>query len=143
MTIDVATGIYLRSEGERLLFGLSRPDEQPGYNIAVDWEWMETVLERADTRFPWLLEAPLDPSGAWAGTYDLTPDHYPILGRLPEESEWLNACGFSGHGVMQAPMAGLLTAEEALDGKAHTLDISTLRIDRLRGHELRVEQMVL
>ena len=101
------------------------------------------AFERAEARFPWLLDAPLDSSGAWAGTYEVTPDNFPILGRLPEEPEWVNACGFSGHGVMQGPMAGLLTAEEVLDGRAHTVDIDVLRIDRLRGEGVRVEAMVL
>ena len=104
---------------------------------------MEVVLERAEARFPWLLDAPLDNSGAWAGTYEVTPDHFPILGRLPEDELFVNACGFSGHGVMQAPMAGLLTAEEVLDGAAHSADIAALRIDRLRGAQVRVESMVL
>lgn len=143
MTIDVATGVYLRSEGERLLFGLSRPDEEHGYNTAIDWPWMETVLERAEARFPWLLDAPLDPSGAWAGTYEITPDSFPVLGRLPEAQDWVNACGFSGHGVMQGPMAGLLVAEEVIDGRAHTVDIDPLRIDRLRGGAMRTDKMVL
>jgi sarcosine oxidase subunit beta len=143
MTIDVATGVFLRSEGERLLFGLSRLDEAFGYNTSVDWEWMETVLERAESRFPWLLDAPLDQSGAWAGTYEVTPDNFPVLGRLPEAQDWVNACGFSGHGVMQGPMAGLLVAEEVLDGGAHSVDIDPLRIDRLRSGDMRVDAMVL
>jgi sarcosine oxidase subunit beta len=104
---------------------------------------METVLETAGQRFPWLLDAPLDPSGAWAGTYEVTPDHFPILGALPEESKWINACGFSGHGVMQAPFVGKLIAEELCDGKSHSIDIEPLRIDRLRDGRLRSETMVL
>jgi sarcosine oxidase subunit beta len=38
--------------------------------------------------------------------------------------------GFSGHGVMHGPIAGLLMAEEILDGRAHTLDIAPLRYER-------------
>jgi sarcosine oxidase subunit beta len=143
MTIDLGSGIFLRSEGERLLFGLARADEPAGYNTSVDWDWMETVLETAGQRFPWLLDTPLDPSGAWAGTYEVTPDHFPILGALPEEPNWINACGFSGHGVMQAPYIGKLIAEELCDGKSHSIDIEPLRIDRLRDGRLRSETMVL
>jgi sarcosine oxidase subunit beta len=143
MTIDLKSGIFMRSEGERLLFGLARADEPPGYNTAVDWDWMETVLETAGERFPWLLDTPLDPSGAWAGTYEITPDHFPILGALPEEPTWINACGFSGHGVMQAPYIGQLIAEELCDGKSHSIDIEPLRINRLRDGRLLSETMVL
>ena len=143
MTIDLSSGFYLRSEGERLLFGMSKHDEPLGYNTSVDWEWMETVLEVGGQRYPWLLDAPIDPSGAWAGTYEISPDHFPILGALPEEPNWINACGFSGHGVMQAPYIGRLIAEEVVDGKAHSIDIEPLRINRLRDGVLRSETMVL
>jgi len=60
MTIDVATGVYMRSEGTRLLFAGARPDESDGYNTAVDWPWMEKLLGIAIERFPWLEELPLD-----------------------------------------------------------------------------------
>ena len=142
MTIDLNTGFFLRSEGERLLFGLARADEPAGYNVAVDWDWMETVMEIGGERFPWLLDAPLDNSGAWAGTYEITPDHFPILGALPEEPTWINACGFSGHGVMQSPYVGQLMAEEICDGKAHSIDIEPLRIGRFRDGRLLNETMV-
>jgi sarcosine oxidase subunit beta len=55
---------------------------------------------------------------------------------------YVDASGFSGHGIMHAPAAGLLIAEEILDGRAHTIDIDELRIARFRearlGHETHV-----
>jgi hypothetical protein len=44
MTIDLRTGVYLRSERPRLLFGGARPDQADGYGLSVDWPWMETLL---------------------------------------------------------------------------------------------------
>ena len=44
-TIDTASGFYMRKEGEKLLMGVSNESEPPGENLAVDWDWMETVLE--------------------------------------------------------------------------------------------------
>ena len=44
MTIDLGTGMYVRSEGPRLLFGAARPDQPDGYDVSVDWPWMESVL---------------------------------------------------------------------------------------------------
>ncbi|MCE7003048.1 FAD-binding oxidoreductase [Kibdelosporangium philippinense] len=70
MTVDVATGAFLRSEGDRVLFGLSRPDETPGYQTIVDWSWMEQTLIEATGRFPWLADHPLDQAACWAGTYE-------------------------------------------------------------------------
>jgi sarcosine oxidase subunit beta len=131
MTIDVGTGVYLRSDGPRLLFGCSDKNELPGYRTSVSWDWLEPTLEAGCTRFPWLADLPLDRAVAWAGTSDTSPDHQAILGRMPEAPSWLNACGFSGHGVMQAPAVGRLIAEEALDGRAHSIDMDPLRITRL------------
>ena len=69
MTIDVATGVYLRSEGTRLLFAGARPDQLDGYDITVDWPWMEMLLGQATVRFPWLADLPLDRAACWSGTY--------------------------------------------------------------------------
>ncbi|RDD85271.1 FAD-binding oxidoreductase [Streptomyces parvulus] len=132
MTIDVGSGVYLRSEGDRLLFAAAKPDEADGYRVSVDWPWMEKVLEAGTVRFPWLADLPLDRAGCWAGTYENTPDHYPVLGESADAPGWVNACGFSGHGVIQAPMAGQLVAEEIVDGD-HSLDITALRLERFAG----------
>ena len=132
MTIDAGSGVFLRSEGDRLLFSVARTDEPHGYVTNVDWEWMETVLETACPRFPWLADVPLDRAACWAGTYEITPDNLPILGAHPDATGWIDACGFSGHGVMQAPEIGRLIAEEVIDGAAHSLDITPLRHQRSR-----------
>jgi sarcosine oxidase, subunit beta len=39
----------------------------------------------------------------WAGSYDVTPDNSPILGRTPELPNLLQMSGFVGHGFMMAP----------------------------------------
>ncbi len=131
MTIDVGTGVYLRSDGDRLLFGRANEAEPPGYRTDVDWAWLEPVLEVACRRFPWLADVPIDAGACWAGTYEMTADHRPFLGEMPAAPGWVNACGFSGHGVMQAPAVGRLIAEEVIEGRAHSIDIDPLRIDRL------------
>jgi sarcosine oxidase subunit beta len=54
MTVDIETGVYLCSDGPRSLFGACRPDEVEGYNLSRDWPWLESVIEMAMGRFPWL-----------------------------------------------------------------------------------------
>jgi len=54
----------------------------------------------------------------------------PILGRHPDLPSFINAAGFSGHGIMHSPATGVIIAEEVLDGRAHTFDIDPLRIER-------------
>ena len=140
LTVDVATGFYLRSEADRVLFGRSRPDEPPGFTTGIDWAWFEQVLGAGVGRFPWLADVGIDMRASWWGYYEVTPDHNPILGRMPEASGWVNACGFSGHGVQQAPAVGRVIAEEIVTGRATTIDIDALRIDRFtrgRGHAER------
>ena len=130
MTIDLGSGTYVRSEGTRLLFGGARPDQPDGYDISVDWPWRESLLELAVVRFPWLADLPLDPAGCWAGTYENTPDHHGILGPDPAAPTWINACGFSGHGLMQAPEIGRLVSEQVTQGAITSLDTSALRLER-------------
>ncbi|MDT4911804.1 MAG: hypothetical protein QOC66_932 [Pseudonocardiales bacterium] len=130
MTIDLGTGVFVRSEGSRLLFAAARPDQEDGYDVSVDWPWMEKVLELAVPRFPWLADLPLDRSGCWAGTYENSPDHHGILGADPDRPTWVNACGFSGHGLMQAPEIGRLVAEQIARGAITSIDTSALGLER-------------
>lgn len=133
MTCDMATGVYLRSEGDRLLFGMSRPGQTDGYDTEVDWDWLEGLLTIADDRFPWLGDLPLDARACWAGTYENTPDAKPLIGPEPSAPGWIHACGFSGHGVMQAPEVGRLVAEQVTDGAITSLDVSSLGPERFAG----------
>ena len=141
-SFDVSSGFYIRKEGRALLFGLTNPDEPSSECLDVDWAWMETVLEAGMRRFPMLEEARLAHDRCWSGLYEVTPDHMPILGRHPELANYVDASGFSGHGVMHSPATGLLMAEEILDGRAHTIDIDELRVERFAGRELRHETNV-
>jgi sarcosine oxidase, subunit beta len=88
------------------------------------------VLEIAVARFPWLAGLPLDRAACWAGTYENSPDHHGILGADPAAATWINACGFSGHGLMQAPEIGRLAAEQVTRGAITSIDASALRIER-------------
>jgi len=130
MTIDLASGVYVRTEGDRLLFGGPASPHSAGYSTEVDWAWMEEVLYRGIPRFPWLAELPLDRAASWAGTYEMSPDSQGILGPHPDAPAWFNACGFSGHGFMQAPEIGRLVAEEVVTGQISSVDVTPLRIQR-------------
>jgi sarcosine oxidase subunit beta len=126
--IDFSCSLYFHREGQGLLTGMSKHDEPPGFDTSVDDDWRLAHLERAMERLPLLAEAEI--SAEWAGLYEVTPDDQPILGKLPQV-EGLYACaGFSGHGLMHGPAAGMLLAEEILDGRAHSIDIDSLRYAR-------------
>ncbi len=138
-TFDVSSGFYIRKEGRGLLFGLSNPNEPSSERLDVDWGWLDTVLEAGVDRFPVLEDARLAEKKCWAGLYEITPDHMPILGRHPDLPNYLDASGFSGHGVMHSPATGLLMAEEIQDGRARTIEIDDLRITRFTERAGAVE----
>lgn len=52
--------------------------------------------------------------------------------RCPRSRPYV-AAGFSGHGFMHSPGTGQLIAEEMLDGRASTLDITDLSLERFRS----------
>jgi sarcosine oxidase subunit beta len=128
LTVDLDSGLWFRSEGQRLIFGLSNPADT-GFAEGIDWPWLETTYEAALPRFPWFERLAIDRRASWWGYYEDTPDHNAILGRMPGAAGWINACGFSGHGVQQAAAVGKLIAQEAL-GEPPSIGIESLRIER-------------
>jgi sarcosine oxidase subunit beta len=145
LTIDVGSGFYMRHEGESILMGGcgSNPAELSSYNTTVDWEWFNYVLEQGLARFPILEQACLAEQQCWAGLYEITPDNNPILGRHPSLEGYVDASGFSGHGIMHSPASGMLIAEEILDGRARTIDIDELRITRFQAGALQAEHNII
>ena len=126
--IDFAQSLYFHREGPGVLTGMSNADEPAGFDQSVDETWESIHLESAMRRLPVLAEAGV--ISRWAGLYEVTPDAHPILGKVPEVEGFLVICGFSGHGFQHGPACGLLMAEEILDGRAHTLDVSSLDLAR-------------
>jgi sarcosine oxidase subunit beta len=139
--IDFARSLYFHREGEGLLTGMSNPDQAPGFDESIDEEWELTHLETAVDRLPLLAHAGLQ--AHWAGLYEVTPDAHPIIGRVPGLDGFVVVTGFSGHGFMHGPIAGLLVSEIILDGRAHTLDISELAYERFAEGRLVREYNVI
>ncbi len=138
LTIDLATGVYVRSEGDRVLFGRDNLDQDFGFTEGVDDEWLEHVLLTGVDRFPWWAEMGIDLPGSWWGYYGVSPDNSPIIGLHPDAEGWVDACGFSGHGIMHAPATGVAVAELVADGTTTTVDVDHFRHTRF-GEDLEVE----
>ena len=143
MVVDMATGFHFRPEGQGLLLAWNDPEETPGYKTNFDPAFVEKILTRAVDRVPCLESVEVNPKRAWAGLYEMTPDHYPIIGPAPHVRGLYFANGFSGHGVMHSPAIGQLVAEEIVDGRPHTLDLSPLRPTRFAEGDLNVEAAVI
>jgi sarcosine oxidase, subunit beta len=140
-TVFFPDSLYFHREGQGILTGRSNHDETPGFKMEVDPEWEQVHLEEAIRRMPLLAEAGL--MSSWAGLYEVTPDAQPILGRVGKVQGLSVMAGFSGHGFMHGPAAGLLMAEEIVDGKAHTIDIEPFRFDRFAEGALAPERNVI
>src|SRR3989441_9601749 len=52
LTIEFATGRYPHRESGGVLLGMADPNEKPGFDDGVNWDFMPTVVERALSRFP-------------------------------------------------------------------------------------------
>jgi len=125
---DFAGNIYFHREGPGLLLGWSNPDQAPGFDQSLDEESAFIHLEASAGRMPLLERTGI--ARRWGGLYEITPDHHPIIGPVEGPAGFYVLAGFSGHGFMHGPAAGLLLAEEILDGRSATLDLAPLRLER-------------
>ncbi len=126
MVIDFDTTFYFHREGAGLLFGMGDPSEQPGFDMTVKWDFLPDVTDAAVRRLPALAEASV--THAWAGLYEMTPDHNPVIGRLGLDGFYAIA-GFSGHGFQHAPAAGRILADVML-GRDPRFDLAPFAFER-------------
>ncbi len=140
MIVDVASGLYSHNESKGLLLGWADKNRKPSFDISVEPEYTDAILEKALHRIPKLETAEI--ANQWAGLYESTPDHLAIIGWEPEVKGMFHCCGFSGHGIMHAPAAGLITAQ-MISGKEPSIDIRSLLPERFAKGELVVETNVI
>jgi len=130
MIIDMSNGFHFRPEALGFLLAWNDPEETPGYKTDFDPAFIEKVLTRAADRVPLFENLAVNPKRAWAGLYEMTPDHHPILGEAMGAPGFFLANGFSGHGVMHAPATGKILADLILTGKTDLIDASLLGLSR-------------
>jgi len=140
MIVDVASGLYSHKESKGLLLGWADKSVEPSFDISIDPDYTDNILERALDRMPQLETAEV--ANQWAGLYETTPDHRAIIGREPSVANLFHVVGFSGHGLMHAPAAGMVTSE-ILAGKEPTIDISDLSPDRFANGIVAEETNVI
>lgn len=138
MIIDMSNGFHFRPESLGFLLAWNDPDETPGYKTEFEPSFIEKILTRAAHRVPCFENLAVNPKRAWAGLYEVTPDHHPILGEVPEVPGFFLANGFSGHGVMHAPATGKILSDLILTGKTDLIDASLLNLARFaQGRTIR------
>ena len=143
MIIDMSNGFHFRPEARGFLLAWNDPEETPGFKTDFDPGFIEKILTRAADRVPCFANLPVNPKRAWAGLYEMTPDHHPILGEVPDVPGFFLANGFSGHGVMHAPATGKILSDLILSGKTDLIDASLLGLARFAEERLIHETAVL
>jgi len=144
MVIDMSTGFHFRPEGRGFLLAWNDPEETPGYKTDFEPSFIEKILMHAANRVPAFENLPVNPKRAWAGLYEMTPDHHCILGPVAGAPGFFLANGFSGHGVMHSPATGKILTGLILQGKTNVVDdVSVLGYERFARGELLHETAVL
>lgn len=143
MVIDMSTGFHFRREGAGILLAWNDPEERPGFNTDPDPGFIEKILSRAADRVPCLADARVNPRRAWAGLYEMTPDHHSVIGPAAQVKGLYFVNGFSGHGVMHSPASGRIAADLILHGNSDLIDSSQLSVERFKTGRLLHETAVL
>ncbi len=144
MVIDMTNGFHFRPESLGFLLAWNDPEETTGYKTDFDPAFIEKVLIRAADRVPCFENLAVNPKRAWAGLYEMSPDHHAIIGPVEEVKGFFCANGFSGHGVMHSPATGKIAADLILHGKTEVVDhVEVLSPARFAKGELLHETAIL
>ena len=144
MVIDMTNGFHFRPESRGFLLAWNDPEETPGYKFDLDPEFIEKVLIRAADRVPCFENLAVNPKRAWAGLYEMSPDHHGIIGEFEELPGFYAVNGFSGHGVMHAPATGKIVADLITSGTTKVIDdVTVISPARFKSGKLLHETAVL
>lgn len=143
MIIDMSNGFHFRPEALGFLLAWNDPEETPGFKTDFDPAFVEKILTRAANRVPCFERVAVNPKRAWAGLYEMTPDHHPVLGPARDLPGFFLANGFSGHGVMHAPATGRIVSDLILSGKTDLVDARLFSLERFAEGHLLEETAVL
>jgi len=135
------TGVHWRhedSEGpddsDRIVIARTKTDEVAGENFTCDMtRWGPDFRDPMVARLPALGDVQL--VEGWAGLYEMTADHNPLIGEYPDLEGFHIVAGFSGHGLMMAPAVGFAVAELVVTGESSSLDISPFDVTRFERNE--------
>ena len=106
----LGTGLYFsQSMRGEIVGGMGDPLEPPGLNQSSSLRFLARYAQALTAILPRTGQVKL--LRQWAGCYDVTPDHSPILGETPGVRGLLQMSGFVGHGFMMAPAVARRMAE--------------------------------
>ena len=115
-SIDAAITFYRPNEGwfnqtlrGEVVMGVVDPAEPAGVEQASSAAFLRRTASIITRKAPALGDATV--IRQWAGMYDISPDHLPLVGPTGQLDGWWQANGWSGRGMLLAPyLAELLAA---------------------------------
>jgi heterotetrameric sarcosine oxidase beta subunit len=136
----LGTGLYFsQSMRGEIVGGMGDPAEPPGLNQTSSLRFLVRYARALTELMPRLGHVKL--LRQWAGCYDLTPDHSPILGETPGTRGLLQMSGFVGHGFMMAPAVARRMAEWM--GGAQDDLFERFNVSRFAEGRLEKETMII
>jgi sarcosine oxidase subunit beta len=132
MAYAVAAGVYWRPDEGGLLFGASKPDEEPGEAREIDLAYLAEMRATLARHVPPVAELGL--RRTWAATIEYSPDHLPIVSTAirPDGSTvtGLTVASACGHGMMWGPGVARAAIDISLRGRTAVADLTDLGLDR-------------
>ena len=122
-SIDAAITFYRPMEGwfnqtlrGEVVMGVVDPDEPEGLDQASSPAFLRRTASVITRKAPALADATV--IRQWAGMYDISPDHLPLVGPTRQLEGWWQANGWSGRGMLLAPYLAELLATRLATGVA-------------------------
>lgn len=122
-SIDAAITFYRPTEGwfnqtlrGEVVMGVVDPDEPAGIDQASSAAFLRRTAALITRKAPALGDATV--IRQWAGMYDISPDHLPLVGSTRQLDGWWQANGWSGRGMLLAPYLAELLATRMASGHA-------------------------
>lgn len=141
MVISIKKGFYFsQSLRGEVVGGISGDHEAPSHATASTPEFLFKYATALREVFPALGKVHI--IRQWAGSYDMSPDHRPIVGAVSGVEGYYHACGFSGHGFMLSPIVSRLLAELITTGET-SLPIDSLNLDRFARNDVVCDPYVV
>ncbi len=84
-----------------IVMGVVDPGEPAGVDQRSSWAFLRRTAELMTRKAPALRDVTV--IRQWAGMYDVSPDHLPLVGPTRQLDGWWQANGWSGRGMLLAP----------------------------------------
>jgi len=127
MVMSFSKNIYCQQVPHgSFLMGRGNKDATRDHDISSSWQFLDEMAKTVCHILPEV--GKLRVIRTWGGSYNISPDHQPIISDVTDLPGYYIACGYSGHGFMFAPITGELISQmvlqEELDDYAKDLNIN-------------------